>query len=145
MTVIVPYDGSDLSDAALVRATEFSDPFDSDLRALSVIPNGNEGYARERGWLGEDEPFDPERAVENLTESVHEIAPHADFEYMVVGPYPQAGMIASEIRSFAKRVGADLVVIGSKNAGRIVSSVSSVGNSVATDEAYDVLIVRNSI
>jgi nucleotide-binding universal stress UspA family protein len=144
MTIVVPYDGTALSMAALERATKFTDPFGSDLRALTVIPNGNEGYARKRDWIGSQESFDPEAVVNRLSADVHDIAPESEFEYEVVDPYPQAGMIASKIRSYAKEVDAELVVIGSDNAGRIVSSVSSVGRSVATDDAYDILIVRHT-
>ena len=38
---------------------------------------------------------------------------------------------------------ASVVFIGSDNAGSLVSSVSSVGSTVAADEAYDVFIVRH--
>lgn len=145
MTIVVPFDGSDLSRAALQRATEMTDSFGPELRTVTVIPNGNEGYARERGWLGDNEPFDPETVVDHISQSVHSIAPESEFRYEVVGSYPQTGVIASEIRSHAKDADANLVVIGSDNAGRIVSSVSSVGRSVATDDAYDILIVRHTI
>jgi hypothetical protein len=36
-----------------------------------------------------------------------------------------------------------MVFLGSENAGHLVSSVSSVGPSVAADDAYDVVIVRH--
>lgn len=144
MTIVVPYDGSELSRAALKRATECVGAFGSELTAISIIPSGNESYARERGWLGSDESFETETIGERLCEQVTEIAPESEFDYIVLGSYPQAGMIASKIRSYAKDEDATLVVIGSDNAGRIVSSVSSVGSSVATDNSYDVLIVRHT-
>jgi hypothetical protein len=40
---------------------------------------------------------------------------------------------------------ASLVFVGSDNAGRMVTSISSVGGSVAADTAYDVVVVRNPI
>jgi len=144
MTIVVPYDSTDLSVAALERATDCITPFGPGLQVITIIPNGNESYARERGWLGDNESFDPQTIVTRLSAEVEEIAPESEFEYEVVDPHPQAGMVASKIRSHAKREGADLVVIGSDNAGRVVSSVSSVGRSVATDDAYDVLIVRHT-
>jgi len=42
MTLVVPFDGSDLAEAALVRATEFGSVFDEDVLAISVIPKGNQ-------------------------------------------------------------------------------------------------------
>jgi len=36
-----------------------------------------------------------------------------------------------------------MTFVGSENAGRLVSSLSSVGETVAVDDAYDVVLVRN--
>mgnify|MGYP003836178145 CR=1 FL=1 len=38
MTILVPFDGSDLAEAALIRATQFGNLFDEDVLAVSVIP-----------------------------------------------------------------------------------------------------------
>ncbi|MXR50708.1 universal stress protein [Halovenus sp. WSH3] len=143
MTVVVPYDSSPRSRAALRRADEFTDRTETVI-AVTVIPNGNDRYARERGWLGEGESFDPEEVVRRLREEIREIDPDATFEYVVTGRYAQPGQIASKIREFAKDRDARLVVLGSENAGRIVSNVSSVASTVTADSAYDVLIVRQS-
>lgn len=141
MTVVVPYDSSERSKAALRRADGFTDHTE-EVVAVAVIPNGNERYARERGWLAEDESFEPKVIVDRLSEEVTETDPDAVFEYVVTSRYAQAGQIASEIRDFAKDRNASLVVLGSENAGRIVSNVSSVASTVTADSAYDVLIVR---
>lgn len=142
MVVVVPFDGTALSETALDRAVDFADVLEARVVVVSVIPNGNVRYARERGWLDDDEGFDMDTVLRRLANRVAAIAPAAEFEYEVVGRYTQAGAIASKIRSVARAASADLVVIGSDNAGRIVSSVSSVGRTVATDNSYDVLIVR---
>ena len=143
MTIIVPFDGGTLSKAALRRAGELGAVFDERVVAVSVIPNSNERYARNRGWLEEGEPFDPEVIISSLSMQVYTLVPEATFEYEVVSRYAQAGEIASKLRRIARRSEASLVVIGSDNAGQIVSSVSSVGSSVAADDAYDVMIVRH--
>jgi nucleotide-binding universal stress UspA family protein len=142
MTIVVPYDGTELSQVALRRASKLDTALGMELRAITAIPNSNEEYAIERGWLDEGERFDPEKVYSRLAGQVLEIAPEATFDYVVVGQYAQAGAIASEIRDYAVDVDAKLVVIGSDNAGNIVSSVSSVGRTVATEDSYDVLIVR---
>ena len=49
MVLVVPFDGSALAEAALDRAAQFSETFDAELLAVTVIPNGNAAYARERG------------------------------------------------------------------------------------------------
>lgn len=143
MTLVVPFDGSDLAEAALVRAAEFAAVFDERTLAVSVIPGGNAEYARDRGWLGPDEPFDVDTVVSTLHERVTDLYPGADFRHEVVGQYAPPGAISNRLRQVAKEEEAAMVFIGSENAGRVVSGVSSIGASVATDVAYDVVIVRH--
>ncbi|MEF8785591.1 MAG: universal stress protein [Haloarculaceae archaeon] len=143
MTVVVPFDGSSLAEAALVRATEFGTVFDEDVLAVSVLPKGNTKYARERGWIGQNEEFDRESIISTLHEQVTDLCPSADFRHKVVGRYAKAGTIAKRLRKVAREEDASMVFIGSENAGRLVTAVSSVGGTVATDESYDVVIVRH--
>ena len=111
--------------------------------AVSVIPEDNASYARERGWIEPDAPFDRTDAVATLHEAVAAHAPDAEFRYAVVGRHATPGTIASRIRTVAKDADASMVFVGSENAGHVVSSLSSVGDTVAADDAYDVVIVRN--
>lgn len=143
MTLLVPFDGSDLSEAALVRAVQFGEVLEEDVLALSVIPKGNAQYARERDWLGPEESYDLNAIVTRLHEQVATLRPSANFRHTTVGRYAPPGSIASRVRQVARTEDAVMVVIGSENAGRIVSSVASVGATVATDRAYDVVIVRD--
>jgi nucleotide-binding universal stress UspA family protein len=142
MTIVVPFDDTQLSRAALKRARDLKSALDLNIWAFSVVPKQNREYARERGWLDETEPFDQERIIDRLSVTVDHLAPDAGFEYTFVDRRAAPGAIAAEIRKFAERIEAELVVIGSDNAGHIVTSVSSVGGAVATDPAYDVLLVR---
>lgn len=142
MSIVVPFDGTPLSRAALARADTLRDVFGEEVFAITIVPNRNVRYARERGWLADDEPFDPETIVTHLSQQVTEISPGTEFEYEVVDRYAPAGAIASRIRTYARSVDANLVVLGSDNAGRIVTNVSSVSGAVAADKSYDVLIVR---
>ncbi|RYJ14201.1 universal stress protein [Halogeometricum borinquense] len=143
MTLLVPFDGSALAAAALVRATEFGRVFDQNVLAVSVIPDRNAEYARERGWIETDEPFDREAVVSKLHEQVTECCPSSDFRHEVVDRYATPGTIANCLRKTAEREQASMVFIGSENAGHIVTTITSVGSKVAADEAYDVVIVRH--
>lgn len=143
MTLIVPFDGSELAEAALVRATEFGIVFEEDVLAVSVIPKNNTRYARERGWISSDEEFAKESVVSHLHEQVVKLAPSADFRHRVVDQYAPSGAISGCIRKVAKQEDASMVFIGSENAGHMVVGVSSVGGPIAADEAYDVVIVRD--
>lgn len=143
MTLVVPFDGSELAEAALVRAAAFDAVFEEGVVAVSVVPNGDVEYARERGWIDDDEAFDRETVVERLATQVSDIAPNARFRHDTVGQYASSGTIAKHVREIARAEDASLVVIGSENAGHLTVSVSSVGGNVAADDAYDVLVVRN--
>jgi nucleotide-binding universal stress UspA family protein len=143
MTLVVPFDGSKLAEAALVRAVAFGNVFDEIVLAVSVIPKRNAQYARERGWLEQDEEFEMESVISTLHEQVTDLCPSADFRHKLAGRYASAGSIAKRLRKVARKEDASMVFIGSENAGRLVTAMSSVGSTVATDDAYDVVIVRN--
>jgi nucleotide-binding universal stress UspA family protein len=142
MTLVVPFDGSELAEAALVRATEFGSEFDEEVLAVSVIPRST-GYARESGWVGEDEEFDMESVVSGLHERVTGLCPSAGFRYEVVDRYAPSGAVATCLRKVAHEEDTSMVFIGSENAGHLVVAVSSVGGTVAADASYDVVIVRH--
>jgi len=142
VTLLVPFDGSTLAEAALVRATEFGTVLDEDVLAVSVIPKKNADYARERDWLGPDEDYDVEAIVSSLHRQVTDLCPNADFRHTFVGRYAPSGAIARRVRSMAKHEDASMVFIGSENAGHLVTAISSVGGSIAADDDYDVVIVR---
>lgn len=143
MTLFVPFDGSGLSEAALVRAAEFGSVLDENVLAVTVLPSGNTEYAREKGWVGPDESLDMKSVVSNLRDRVTELCPTAEYRYEVVDRYAPSGTIAKHVRNIAKNEGTRMVFVGSDNAGHFVTSMATVGQSIATDEAYDVVIVRN--
>jgi nucleotide-binding universal stress UspA family protein len=142
MTFVVPFDGSELAEAALGRAVEFGTVLEESVVAVTVIPGGNTEYARTRGWLGPDEDFSLSAVADRLRSQVLEIAPMATFEHRTVDRYAPSGRIASRIRQFASEVDATLVFLGSDNAGQLVTAINSVASSVAAGSGYDVVIVR---
>ncbi|WP_247730204.1 universal stress protein [Halovivax limisalsi] len=143
MTLVVPFDGSALAEAALVRATEFGNVFEEDVLAVSVIPKGNADYARDRGWIEGDDAFELEAVVSTLHQQVTRLCPSANFRHIVVDRYASSGSIANRLRQLARTEDASMVFIGSENAGHLVTALSSVGGTVAADSSYDVVIVRD--
>lgn len=142
MTLLVPFDGSEFAAAALARATQFGDALEEPVVAVTVVPQDKVAYARKRGWLGPDDPFDGDVIAETLGGRVAELAPAADFRIEEIGRYAPSGAIVNRLRKVARQVDASMVFIGSGNAGRLVSSVASVGSGLAGSEAYDVVVVR---
>lgn len=146
MVYLVPFDGSALSEAALVRAREFAEHTGREVIALTVIPPDEE-YASERGWADADGSFDPEEVAARLEAEVADIAPNATFrweETETVSTLASTTMdVSRTIRKVAHEVESDVVFIGSENAGRVTAPVTSVGEPVSEDPAYDVFIVRH--
>jgi nucleotide-binding universal stress UspA family protein len=144
MTLLVPFDGSPLAGAALDRAVQFADAFGDSVVAVAVVPIGDTDYARDRGWIETGEQFDYDAIVSTLREQADERAPDAEFRAERVSRGVQAGSIARIIRRTARELDAAMVFVGSDNAGRLVTTLSSVGGNVASDRTYDVVIVRHT-
>jgi nucleotide-binding universal stress UspA family protein len=142
MTLVVPFDGTGLSKAALARAVQFETVLKEGVVAVTAIPRDNTQYARQRGWLDDEEPFDAETIVSRLRDEVANVAPDAEFHHVFVDRYAQPGTIATRIRKFAKSHGASIVFIGSENAGRLVSAITP-GQSLAGNRAYDTMIISH--
>lgn len=143
MTVVVPFDGSDRARLALARGASLAADFEAELHAVTVVhPGVADPVALD--WLEEGEGFDAGRIAVRLGEVVASIAPAATHHALRESRRLPRGAVAKRIRRFAREQGADLVVIGSENAGRIVTPISSVGGGVATEMAYDVYLVRRT-
>lgn len=141
MTYLVAFDGTDRSETALSRAVEFADSADERLVVVSVLPT-DEDLAAEYG-LVEGDTYDPGDAAQRLRRRVENIAADAEFRTESVDAYAGKGRIATEIREVARELDADVVFVGSDNAGRVVQPVTSVGGAVAGGTDYDVFIVRS--
>jgi nucleotide-binding universal stress UspA family protein len=148
MTYLVPFDGSALSVAALERAREFAAVMDEEVLALSVVPADERDFAVERGWIEETEPYDPEAVGAALREQVTDVAPEATFRCEHPEDVSSVASVTTDIvrtiRAVAEEIDATVVFIGSENAGRVSTPVSSVGAPVSEDPRYDVHIVRHA-
>ncbi len=80
MTFVVPFDGSELAEAALVRAVEYGNALDEGIAAVAVVPE-RKRYAREKRRIDENEPYNVDAIVASLRERVRELAPSATFEF----------------------------------------------------------------
>jgi len=148
MTYLVPFDGSALAEAALRCATEFATAMDETVVALAVVPPEEREFAIERGWIDEGEAYDPDAVEAHLRSRVERIAPDATFRCERPGDVSSVASVTTDvvrtIRTVAEDVDATVVFIGSENAGRVSTPVSSVGAPVSEDPRYDVHIVRHA-
>ena len=145
MTLLVPFDGSDLATNALEKASTFGALLDQDVVVLTVVPDDRE-YAVNRGWITDGEPFEPEEIAAGIQTRADEVAPEATFRVeRVSSDEPTATAttnVVREIRRIAAAVEASVLFIGSENAGSVIAPQSSVGSPVANDHRYDVYVVR---
>ncbi|MFP8953591.1 universal stress protein [Natrialbaceae archaeon A-arb3/5] len=145
MTLLVPFDGSPLAMRALERASTLGDRLDESVVVLTVIPN-DAGYARDRGWITQGEPFDSNAIAEGLETRAKDVTPSVTFRTeRVSSDEPTATAtteVVREIRRVAGEIEASVVFIGSENAGSVITPQSSVGSPVANDQRYDVYVVR---
>lgn len=141
MTFVIPFDGSKLAEAALVRAVEYSTALEEDVTAVTVVPE-RKRYAREKGWIGEDEPFDVDAVVERLRDQVRDLAPDASFVSERIREFPPEERLATRIERLVLDCDPSVVFLGSDNVGRVVTPLTSVGVHLADEESYDVFIVR---
>lgn len=141
MTFLVPYDGSELAEAALVRADEYAEALGEDVTVVTVVPESKR-YAREKGWIDAGEAFDVRAVIADRHREATDLSPEASFRSVRVDGSATGGTVANAIRRAAKEIDASVVFLGSEDAGRIVVPVSSVGGSVAADASYDVHLVR---
>lgn len=146
MTLLVPFDGSDLAETALKRAREFATYRDEEVVALTVVPD-DETFAQERDWIEPGEPYDPEEICTAFDLRVKEIDADATFrcERPTPSEHPTATTIddvTHTVREVASELGVSIIFIGSENAGRVSMPVTSVGGPLSTDAKYDVYIVR---
>lgn len=147
MVYLVPFDGSPLAEAALQRAREVGGDTGTEIVALSVVPD-EATYAADRGWIDDREPFDPETVARHLESRVGELAPGVSFRWEVPEDASTVAStttdVARTIRQVAHALDASVVFVGSENAGRVASPVTSVGSPVSEDPSYDVFIVRHA-
>jgi nucleotide-binding universal stress UspA family protein len=147
MVLLAPYDGSDLSAAAVERATQFGELVDEDVVVLVVVPPDEE-FARGRGWIDETESFDPETVGDRLADRAGGVAPDATVRVEHTEDTSSLASttmdISRRIRQVAHELDASIVFVGSENAGRVTTPVTSVGSPVSEDPGYDVHIVRHA-
>ncbi|WP_277554014.1 universal stress protein [Halobaculum limi] len=144
MGLLVPYDASPLSKAALIRAAQFDTILEEGVTVLTVVPRNNTSYARERGWIAPGEGYDQDEIVETLEETVQALAPDATFEVEFVSRNAPYGTIANRIRRHATAHDVSIVFIGSENAGRMVGSLS-VGSAISSGSGYDTMIISQEV
>ncbi|ELZ91640.1 hypothetical protein C440_15039 [Haloferax mucosum ATCC BAA-1512] len=140
---LVAYDGSQLANAALSRASNFAKQAGTEVLAAAVVPD-DPRYAVEAGWVPTKASFDRSAVVGELHRTVVKVAPSASFRAVPTRRNPAPGNIVAKLKDVAHEKDATIVFVGSENAGRVVVPLVSIGGNVASDDDYNVHIVRHA-
>jgi len=147
MVYLVPFDDSPPSRTALDLVGEFAGAMDEAVVALVVVPPSVE-YAREKGWIAPDEPFDEDRIARGLRAAVRDLAPGASVRIETTDETDYRASLTTDvvrrIRQVAADLDADVLFVGTANAGSVATPVASVGSPVSDDPRYDVHVVRHA-
>jgi nucleotide-binding universal stress UspA family protein len=137
-TIVVGYDESEGAQRALARAADFAEAFDAKLIVTSVA-HVLIGAAAARG-LG---PLDPTDPPELHTEELRHAASFLRERGIEAELRTAIGDPAAEIIELAESRGADLIVVGTREAGLLERLLEpSVSGSVQRQAHCDVLVVH---
>ncbi|MFB6093788.1 MAG: universal stress protein [Halanaeroarchaeum sp.] len=142
MDFVVAFDASPIACSALGRAETLAAAVGGSVTTVTVIPRNNPTYARNRGWIGPEEAFSTESIRETVEERVASIAPGADVRTRTVERYAPRGKIGRVLRTTVATIPTDVLVIGSRNVGRVFTAATTASGAVA-EGAYDVFVVRS--
>ncbi|GAB6860539.1 universal stress protein [Haloplanus litoreus] len=148
MTLLVPFDDSALAETALKRACEFGAYRNEAVVALTVIPD-DRSFAVERGWIDPNEAYRPDDLCVRFQQRVRAVDDGVEFRCERPTDSEDATATATDdvtrtIRAVAGELDVSILFVGSENAGRVSSPMTSVGDPLSSDARYDVHIVRHA-
>jgi hypothetical protein len=145
MVVMVAFHRPDLSVAALERGAGRGarEPLGAEVGATSVVPT-DPLYAGEPGWVESEAHSDPEFRAEYLARRVDEIALGTVFGLETPDHGAVSRNVASQPRSSARDIDAEVGRPGARDASRVVAAVSGVGSTVVSSRRYDAHVVRDA-
>ena len=142
-TILIAVDGSDEAEDVLAAGTALEPRSLEKFRVITVIPpvlagiGGVDGMSFAATWPLHELESQLQREV---TANVRERIAHFG-----IAPDQTAvayGRPAAEIRAYAEKIGADLIVIGSHGRHGVAGMLGSTANGVVHGTPCDVLVVR---
>ncbi|RVU53811.1 universal stress protein [Anaerosphaera multitolerans] len=144
MKILIPIDGSKISQKAVATAKKIGEKFDAKLIILTVIPETSiiEQYPSNFPYTLEIEKANTERAEYVLSDVEKELA---DYPYEVQTIYT-SGNPSQQITKFAEEQNVDLIVMGNRGLGAFSRTLlGSVSNKVLNHSNVSVLVVKGDI
>ena len=144
MKILVPIDGSKISQNAVKAAKEIGEKFKAKLIVLTVIPETTifEQFPTNFPYALEVSKANTEHAEYVLSDIEKEVS---DYPYEVETFY-KSGNPASKIVKFAEEEGVDLIVMGNRGLGAFSRTLlGSVSSKVINQSKISVLVVKSDI
>ena len=142
-TILIAIDGSDEAEDVLRTATELEPRQLEKFRVITVIPpvlggvGGVDGMSFAASWpLQEMESQMRREITANVRERIAHFGIAPDQTVVAFG------RPAAEIRAYAEKIAADLIVIGSHGRHGVAGLLGSTANGVVHGTPCDVLVVR---
>lgn len=140
MTLLVPFDGSSASEAALDRAVEHGEAFGEDVVAVSFVPTGSE-YAERRRWIRPDEEFAAETASADLRRKIEEATDDAEWTFEESLASAPTDGIATRVQQIARDVDTSILFVGTSDGD---DRLTTPFGGVASTADYDLYLVRSA-
>jgi nucleotide-binding universal stress UspA family protein len=140
MVFLVPYDGSNVSEAALDRAVEHGEALEEEVVAVTFVPTGSE-YAERRKWIEPTEDFAVDSARSELKRKIAETTDDAERNYLDSGATSVENGVSDRIRRIANDVDASILYVGTSDDDD-EDTVKTPFGSIAQEASYDVHLVR---
>lgn len=132
MTYVVAFDDSVLARGALRKAVEYAEPTDSEVIAVTIIPEYDVPYLRDKGWIGRTRGTRTVRMQEAtagavsamLRNQIARIEPDVEFVPVVIDrQVDTTETIGAELRTVISDHGGTDVFVGAREPTHIVSAL----------------------
>lgn len=141
MVFLVPYDGSQVANAALDRAVEHGKALDEQVVAVSFVPTGSE-YALRRTWIEPGEDFAVDMARKEISRKIEETTDSAERTFSENSAVQLHNGVTEEIRRVANDVEASVLFVGTDDEDEEDDLHTPFG-SISPNGEYDVHLVRS--
>lgn len=144
MKILVPVDGSKISNNVIRTAREFGEKFEAEILILTVIPDTSifEQYPSNFPYTMEIEKVNTQRAETLLADIENEFNGYDNN----VETFYTSGNPAAQIVKFAEEHDVDLIIMGNRGLGTFSRTLlGSVSNKVINQSERSVLVVKGDM
>lgn len=140
MVLLVPYDGSPVSEKALDVAVAHGEALGEDVVGVTLVPTGSE-YAERRVWVEPDDDFAVDSARNELERKIAETTDDVERVYDGSGATAMHNGAASNIKQAALEVGASTLYVGTSDE-QTEDRLTTPFGTIEAEGPYDIYLVR---